>query len=709
MFRTLIPLLVLCGFVLAAPPARASGDFTCDPAWKLNHTSFTGCDSTAILGPGNDTRVNLMLLMGDKRLDKLSPANLGGGTAAPFGWLDYLGVVYGKPAEAAAAADATPDTLTPASSEFASGEGSRCLSNASGASGFGEALGATPGPPADEADALSKARQDLKPVCDGTAIYSPTIAEATKSIKSERGKAFAAYLAGAAAFYDGDFDTAHQRFAGLRADKSPWLRETARYMLARVEVNRAQVGAFGQYGELQPDKVDAKVLADAEAQLRAYLRDAPAGRYAASARGLLRRVYWLGGARDRLMAEYAWQFAQTDPKARNLSDGDLAQEVDAKFLDKPDPEGVTDPILLAVIDLQKMRHSDAKDANAAITSADLHGQAPRFSSAPALFTYLLAAHAFFVEANPAEVLRLIPAEPTAGSLNSLAFSRLALRALALDAVKDVSAREAIVQLVPSAKRPFQRGALELALAMHDERAGTPERVFEPDSLVTDASVRDILLRYQAGPKLLRRHAGDPKVDQQERRTALHTLLYKEVTRGAYRAFVADLAMVPAAAPPGAGAPSGPTNSDVDPEVFAWPGRADAYACPALREVATQLAAEPRDSTARLCLAEFTRLNGFDHDSLDTARPADELGGSPSQFPGAPFSRQQIYRDVIADPAAPPANKAYALYRAVRCYAPAGNNDCGGKDVPIAQRKAWFLQLKSAYATSTWAKELSLYW
>ncbi len=62
-----------------------------------------------------------------------------------------------------------------------------------------------------------------------------------------------------------------------------------------------------------------------------------------------------------------------------------------------------------------------------------------------------------------------------------------------------------------------------------------------------------------------------------------------------------------------------------------------------------------------------------------SRRRTELGGTPSDFPGKPYARLETYRAIIADPkAAPPvADKAYALYRAVRCYAPAGNNACGG--------------------------------
>jgi hypothetical protein len=62
-----------------------------------------------------------------------------------------------------------------------------------------------------------------------------------------------------------------------------------------------------------------------------------------------------------------------------------------------------------------------------------------------------------------------------------------------------------------------------------------------------------------------------------------------------------------------------------------------------------------------------------------------------------------------NPAATADDKAFALNRAIRCYQPSGGNDCGGADVPLATRKAWYLRLKSQYPASRWAKELKYYW
>ena len=85
-----------------------------------------------------------------------------------------------------------------------------------------------------------------------------------------------------------------------------------------------------------------------------------------------------------------------------------------------------------------------------------------------------------------------------------------------------------------------------------------------------------------------------------------------------------------------------------------------------------------------------------------------MGGGQSQFPGAPYSRLEVYKAVIANPTATANDKAYALYRAVVCY-DHGSNDCGGVEVDQPQRAAWFRRLKQDYPATRWAKMADYYW
>src|SRR5690606_3831846 len=123
--------------------------------------------------------------------------------------------------------------------------------------------------------------------------------------------------------------------------------------------------------------------------------------------------------------------------------------------------------------------------------------------------------------------------------------------------------------------------------------------------------------------------------------------------------------------------------------------AEDYPCPQLRDTVAQLVRDPRAVMARLCLGEFYRLNGFDYAPYDDPRPDGELG-SFAAYPGTPVRRDRIYRDVIGEDGVSREDRAYALYRAIYCYAPSGANTCSREDVPQSQRGAWFRRLKNEF-------------
>lgn len=694
----------LAATLILAAPALASGDFREPPQWRLIHRDLTGYDNMMMLSPGNDTRVNLALLLADRR--GMWPVS-GAAKPVPLPLLFDWRTLSGWLSPAAASAD----------SNYASGEGSRCRSNDSGAAAFVAAVNAAK-LPGGEAVSLIATRRGFTPNCaaSGAVMVSRNIA-----IQSPAGSAFALYLEGTMLFYGGDFDSAARSFVALRDTPNPWLRETARYMAARVEVNRAQVGLFDDYGSFAgADRVDQKAIAAADAGLHAYLKDYSKGAFAASARGLLRRVYWFGGKRDRLAAEYAGLF-DVAPGARGLSDVDLADEIDNKLLADLKPGDTSDPTLLAVRDLQLMRSAeDEGDAGCCtdiLSAEQLNAQRAAFSGNPALFDLLLAARAFYVERKPAEVLRLIPDAAKQASFSQLQFSRQVLRGLALEATGDRLARGFWIEMFGGAKADPQHSLLELALAMHDERAGALGKVFAAGSPVDDARIRQILLANVADAALLRRQAKAGPTPR-ERELALYVLLYKEVSRGAYRDFLSDVALVPAGAPVEGNDyffdsyDEEDATADAQPLPlgrFVNPARLGDYGCPALSRTVTTLAATPGDAHALLCFADYFRANGFDQYALDTQPSKDQLGGTPTLFAGPVYSRQQVYKKIIADPRVTGDDKAYALYRAVMCYAPSGNNTCGGSEVDKPQRKAWFTRLRSEYPRSRWAADLRYYW
>ena len=676
-------------------PASASWDGGCSATWKLVNPALTDCNNLPALGPGNDTRVNLLLLLFDR--DGTPPERPSTDLPAtdPFAgrWSDFRGRFFAIPAEEATG--------------YADGEGSRCRSNASGASGYDAALDAASDLPPDERTILHAARKALTPTC-GDKSPAATVNDAVQHLRSTSGQAFATYLNGATAFYNGQFGEAATAFSSLKESAQPWIADTAAYMAARVEVNLMQAGAFDEFGNFQDvSKVDQQAAARAEASLNAYLHDHPQGQYAASARGLLRRVSWLAGRNDKLAAQYAELLAMP-PATRGVSDDLLASEIDNKLLPQLTPQMTRDPILLAVIDLQRMRATDPAEKKTAIGLDELEAQRAAFGAASPLFDYLLAVHAFYIDHDNAAVLKLLPDATKRRDGDHLWFSRQLLRGLALEAAGDRNARGFWIELYPGATKPLERSAIELALAMHDERHGRLQDVFATGSLVKTQTIRETLLTNVADAALLRQQSRDPAVPERERKLALFTLLYKEVTRGSYNDFLADLAGVSSDASADSSVVAG-GGGHPSLSVFTQAKLGGDFDCPALRPTAEALARNPNSLHDRLCLAEFVRINGMDSESVDTQPPKDQLGGTTSLFPGKPYARAATYQAIIADTRASAADRAYALFRAINCYAPSGTNQCGGAAVPKAQRNAWYNRLKQEYPSSRWAKELRYWW
>jgi hypothetical protein len=704
--------LVSIGF---ARQARASGDDGCSTEWRLVHYDYEGCSNMGFLSPSNDTRVNLLLLMADLRAAKPGAAGKTDKPApdAPLFLWEHLA-----------------SRLEPQTNEATSTPDDR----------FVQAVQAEHALKPEERDALLNARKRTRSGCAVDAA-SGAMTSAEKATMAAAGKAYALYLEGAAEFWCSDYDKAAAIFSSMTNAQPAWVRETAMYMIGRSLIGRAQVGAFDEYGSFKKDwHADAKIVAGAEAALDRYLQQYPRGAYAQSARGLKRRGYWLAHSTGKLEEEYG-AILLMSPEERNVSDVELADEIDNKILMPTDMygppqesgsldallKGSQNPLLLAMLDLLAMRTTEpahvARDGvgNRPASLSVLEQQKPYFAAQVPLYEYLLAAHAFYVENNPAEVLRMIPDAARQSSFSYVQFSRQMLRGIALEAMKDRNALGFWMQMLPGANSAFERPALELAIAYHEERAGEIRNVFAPSSPVHHPYLREVLLANIADADLLRAQAKNTSAPQRERDIALFTLLYKEATHGYAADFLKDLALVPPKAPA-----DGYYVLDSSPESYFGPEEYRSlpaiplgiflkdqteghFSCPGLRASEEQLARDAENPTARLCVADFVRLNESAMYPGETPYPADELGGTPSHFPGGDYDRMSTYIAVLADTKSTRDDKAYALYRAVNCYGPSGNSHCGGKDVPKAQRKAWFTTLKHDYAGTWWANALQYYW
>ncbi|WP_321863546.1 outer membrane assembly lipoprotein YfiO [Pseudomonas paraveronii] len=718
-FLSPLALALLAGL---SQPARASSDDSCYPDWRVSRDSLDTCNNLPFLSPGNDSRTNLRLLLADKKAAPLAPNALSDDDLSQgFGPVPFpvyrLVPIAATPAEPDSTPHASPsaelDTLLQplgiqrdeyksAGADFLNGEGSRCRSNDddSATAFIRQVLKADM--PAAERELLVKARLQLLTACswDGQVVDA-------QQIQSTEGQLLRTYLQAAADFYSGRFSDAERGFAGASSSHLPWLKETALYMTARTSLNQAQADAFDEYGMPQLEHVDKSALSDAEEGFLGYLKTYPQGDYVASARGLLRRVYWLADDHTKLAEAYAWQLTQATDAQRNVSVDELVAEADLKLL-MVNGKAVKNPMILLVSDLMLMRAHTPPT----LTRADLDGQKAVFADEPALFDYLQAAYALYVEHQPDSALKHLP-QDVPSNPDYFAFSQQTLRGLALEAKQDWKAAEKLwLQLLPLAKQPLQRDQLELALAMNYERSGQLAKVFAADSPISAKQVRYILLRNSAGPDLLRQQIAQAH-DPLERQTAQFVLLYKDLLRGQFATFDGDLKQLPASAPDDKlGTSLGYVyGAGQTLKLFQWNGdKAESgYACPSIAQTAATLQNDAKNPHGLNCFGEFILRNSLDSMPLEQARAAGSLGSTPSDFKGATFSRLDGYQQVIGNPKAPKADKAYALFRALNCYAPSGYNSCGGEDVAPAVRKAWFRQLKTGFADTQWGKSLQYYW
>ena len=134
----------------------------------------------------------------------------------------------------------------------------------------------------------------------------------------------------------------------------------------------------------------------------------------------------------------------------------------------------------------------------------------------------------------------------------------------------------------------------------------------------------------------------------------------------------------------------------------------------------RLSQHPQDRLQKLCLTEFmydTNLAGYLEDFDQTYHSSADsdsgyryayLGDIPSRFDGQALNRLDMYRAIFTN-SRDDELSAYALHRAIGCFASSGNNQCGGEPVDLSVRKAWFQRLKSDFSRTTWAKNQKYYW
>jgi hypothetical protein len=718
-------LLASCAMALAAiipgskDNVKASSDGGCYPTWIVESGSH-GCESSAIISPGNDSRVNLLLLLRDRVSDNMRSYPKQDDSSFGRNFFDWYSI-----GQTFYHVIRTEEEEQPEAPAFLR---TQCHSLRDATQSFKAALETEKTLSANERNDLSTQRDKLLDICkavdaknDRYPIVKADSEQAAvpifsgDALKSGAAKEFIAYLNAAAFFYNDDFIRAIKAFTPLLKSKNPWVREASLYMLGRAALNQAQLPGIDKWGSFDLQKADRETAASAEEMLLAYLKLFPKGQYAASAKGLIRRSLWLSANKERLGNEY--ESLLQNVNVNDAAAAYLAEEIDIKFLfddgSATDAIGNKNPILLAAIDLILMRAEEQRSSGdkprQRLTREQLESQKVYFAKYPKLFNFLQANYAYYVEDDAKAVLQLIPDEARQSNFGYLDFSRQALRGLALAKLNDANAVAFWKSLLSGSKAVFQRPAIELALAIYYEKQGQIEAAFAAGSPIKETQIRKQLLEYSSGPDLLRTVAQDRARPRDEREIALFSLLHKNLLYKKYADFVSDVKLVSSDASNDAYLWRLAENSSIPVGLFTKGKTADDYPCAPLAKSIAALAKNPKDAPALLCLGDFWRLNGFDDYGKWPGKPKHGLGSVKDGFSGTTLNRQFIYNSIIYDKAAGPNERAYALYRAVWCYAPSGYNSCGGKDADIAQRKLWFQQLKREYPKSKWAEQLRYYW
>lgn len=705
--------------ILGLTKTYASSDNYCLLSWSAQMKVYDSCSNLPIFSPANDSETNMRLLLADMQLAKIrTPQSL------PSWTEEYGPVPFALNELKEAISNAVPSQRQkplknePYDSSWITVNEERCQSKDTGQQSFIHQVNRDSALKPAEKQFLIKQRQAINPQCDKALSFINVKPEWSALVRQ-----YVSYINGTIAFYNGDHQAAQKIYGALTTVATPWIAETATYMQTRTAVEDAYDSGLDEYGSVSSAKIDKSALTKAFDAIAQYFKSYPKGEYSASARGLLRRLYWLGGQQRQLIDEFSWQFDHTQSPQFNLEMLYVPEEIHQRIFENRlfNPANFKDPFFLTTYDLMYMRE-DNSDKYKPLSWRELQAQQDYFKTQPELYRYLQAAHLVFVQNKPQQALEYLPKGNPPERLSYLQLSQFILKGRIFEQIGRYDEAHTLwTVLLNSAKAPYQRQMVELVLALNMQRSQDFAAIFTADSLIRDPAIRAIVIKRAANANLLDSIINSTTTMAQEKQFARFVLLFKNLKYQQYKQFVEALNYLPANAAHYEGSESKNESFKNQPRfsVFLWKGSEinSQLACPALRTIAQTLVTNPNDELSLLCLGEFVRLSRFDWLSYNLEADADHtisqnsnphLGDVIPPFKGAIFSRGEVYKKIIATSTNDDL-KAYALYRAVNCYAPAGYNDCGGEEVDKTTRKNWFNQLRRDYPASEWAKSQKYFW
>ena len=678
-----------------APTAHAGVENYCQPSFVISSNRYDACSQLPILDPANDNQSNMLLLLSD-----LGLADLGTIQADKNMWDAVYGTV---PFDASTLLSMSHNKIANHRAQFKTNTtfyDERCATLETGQALFIQQVQTNPNILAAEKRQLIQERNTLKQCNDKIPLIA---VDPTWSVTARQ---YASYLNASIAFYNANFSTATKIYSALTNVDDPWLKETSQYMLIRTTLNSAYATGVNPYGDVDLSKINPNILKQFLDNITTYLKRYPNGQYVASARGFMRRGFWLSRRQDLLLNELVWQLNNSKSKYYNLEISNFPAEVDRQVFGSAsfNTQNLNEPFFLTIYDLMQMRDSSAEGYRP-ITWTQLNTQHDKFKNQPALFQYLQATQLFFIQKKPQQALEYLP--KTAPDINTyLGLSQAFLKGRILE--KTVSAQQAENywnQQLAQSKTANQRGLFEMALSQHLNAQQNYAAFIGKDAKISQINLQKNFITRIANENSLQKiiQSNQSTIDQKQ--TATYILLKKSLAHQNYTLFNQYYNAMPQDALQYKAYNSLEKFKNKPPFAnFIWKGSSitPQIKCADLITLSTKLAQAPQDLTLNLCLGEYMRSDK----SYDTQYNADEV--TTDRFKGRLFTRGQVYKEIIKH-----SDKgdlqAYALFRAIQCYAPSGNNDCNDPDVAKSTRKQWYDQIKRDYPETSWAKSLKYYW
>lgn len=714
----LLSFILFATWAYISASSFASSDST---EWKLlGHDpdpEFTQMGSqigTAYLHPWNDTRINLKLLLQDQGRftpqsrsqmpafdDDLAPM---GGYAEPKQVEDgnKIAVLNQLPR-----LKIPPEVFNQAQSRINNWREGRCVSDSWASVQQYLSQLELAGLTEEEIRHLGTARLNMAGTCPASQAVPVEVA-----LTSPKAAEFELYLKAAAAFYAGKFSEAAETFKLLAEAKTAWLQETAQYMLGRVYLNLAQQGAADSWGLFAKDAINSAQLSNAEQAFNAYLKNFPTGVYAASARGLARKIAWLGQNQAQLAILYGGQFKEAMLAAPSDAAVALINEIDNRhwFFAANNSAGIFSrepnwqiPEFAAVAVLARQRIIDTsvpdkdKTAPYALSAEALKTSIAEFkkNGQEKLGHYLLLSHQFFVLRNYPAVVEATANLEITDKLSNLDFSAAYLRGLALEKTQQKEKAYAHWKtLAEKAKSDGARIQSQIAFAIHLAENDRLKDVFAENSLITFAPIRKPAIIYSANAQVLEFIMQVKHTSADEKRAALMQLARKNLQHQQYAEALRLIKLYPL------------ENYNLG-DIYSQDHAQNPSAAKLLDNL-QQYLDNPKDLMALVNLAG--RYQNYHLTDLTPAKLAPgQVGGVTAKWAGEIKSTLQVFQQIIDDNSTPAEVKAKALSGAINCFRRTGANRCDAQDIPASQRKAWFTTLKKTYGKSQWAEAQSVYW